>query len=293
MDCILFFMMLVFLCIVVFSLSMFAIFPSGFGSHEMLLRHVAKQFGGKFHAGSWFQKGSVTFQYGKVPAYFCIERAEGYYWLRLTVQGSLTAVLLEFTTEEVPDKIRNIVAMPEIHEYPIRELPARDDGRVYHLFTASEASADLFTGAGVQSELQVLRSNAGGASLHVAMRKGQLTIVKRWMPGLLQNDLITEFLYHALRVHDQLELGRAEGIKFVDSAPELGKLEPLKCAVCGDDLGPEFVQCRRCQAPHHEDCWNYNGCCGTYACKETRYVSNQQLRPNVSWYDRFFKKSED
>lgn len=39
------------------------------------------------------------------------------------------------------------------------------------------------------------------------------------------------------------------------------------CTVCGCKiLEGATVSCPRCDIPHHEDCWNYNGGCGVYAC---------------------------
>lgn len=41
------------------------------------------------------------------------------------------------------------------------------------------------------------------------------------------------------------------------------------CQVCG--LPPathDSVHCRTCGAPHHRDCWDYNGGCAIYGCRE-------------------------
>jgi hypothetical protein len=36
--------------------------------------------------------------------------------------------------------------------------------------------------------------------------------------------------------------------------------------VCGDHLAEEIVICRRCNTPHHRECWQYGGGCATYGC---------------------------
>ena len=46
------------------------------------------------------------------------------------------------------------------------------------------------------------------------------------------------------------------------------------CRVCGERILLDRIECRRCETPHHKDCWDYNGRCATYACGETRYKSN-------------------
>jgi hypothetical protein len=45
-------------------------------------------------------------------------------------------------------------------------------------------------------------------------------------------------------------------------------IDPLgSCPVCGCALGRSgTLQCQVCSAPHHEDCWTYNGGCATFAC---------------------------
>ncbi len=41
------------------------------------------------------------------------------------------------------------------------------------------------------------------------------------------------------------------------------------CRVCGDTLIGRLHACDRCETPHHDDCWDYNGGCAVYACRET------------------------
>lgn len=38
------------------------------------------------------------------------------------------------------------------------------------------------------------------------------------------------------------------------------------CGVCGSQLGPPLELCPRCESPHHQDCWEYNGGCSVYGC---------------------------
>jgi hypothetical protein len=44
-----------------------------------------------------------------------------------------------------------------------------------------------------------------------------------------------------------------------------------KCRVCGAPLDQGgVVKCVKCSTPHHQDCWEFNGRCSTFACGETR-----------------------
>lgn len=43
------------------------------------------------------------------------------------------------------------------------------------------------------------------------------------------------------------------------------------CRICGATLAEgAVVRCAKCATPHHQDCWQFNGRCSTFACGETR-----------------------
>lgn len=49
--------------------------------------------------------------------------------------------------------------------------------------------------------------------------------------------------------------------------------EAAKCPVCACTIFENaeedpVVWCKRCNTPHHGDCWQYNGGCGLYGCKD-------------------------
>jgi hypothetical protein len=44
-----------------------------------------------------------------------------------------------------------------------------------------------------------------------------------------------------------------------------------RCQVCGERVTLDRIDCRRCETPHHRDCWEYNGRCAMYGCGESRY----------------------
>lgn len=39
------------------------------------------------------------------------------------------------------------------------------------------------------------------------------------------------------------------------------------CPVCAAPISGEARQCPSCRAPHHDDCWSYNGGCAIFACR--------------------------
>jgi hypothetical protein len=59
--------------------------------------------------------------------------------------------------------------------------------------------------------------------------------------------------------------------------PEKGRIEvsavenrvspSATCEICGASLSiGSVVRCSKCRTPHHRDCWDFNGCCSTFAC---------------------------
>lgn len=44
------------------------------------------------------------------------------------------------------------------------------------------------------------------------------------------------------------------------------------CKVCGEEIHQDRVDCVSCVAPHHRDCWEFNGGCSIYGCGGTEAV---------------------
>ncbi|MBI4867952.1 MAG: hypothetical protein HY816_13490 [Candidatus Wallbacteria bacterium] len=38
------------------------------------------------------------------------------------------------------------------------------------------------------------------------------------------------------------------------------------CQVCGESVEDDRIYCGQCHAPHHRDCWSFNGGCSIFAC---------------------------
>lgn len=69
------------------------------------------------------------------------------------------------------------------------------------------------------------------------------------------------------------------GIEFKDPKPT----EPAAacCAVCGELLVGQIVMCKKCETPHHKDCWKYLGKCSVYGCGG-RYSRNQTRKEIIA-----------
>jgi hypothetical protein len=75
------------------------------------------------------------------------------------------------------------------------------------------------------------------------------------------------------RLHDRIDVfwQRASGIEILDEPFPPAATAEAVCPICSTKIAPEaLVVCRRCETPHHQDCWEFNGRCSTYACGEKR-----------------------
>ncbi len=61
------------------------------------------------------------------------------------------------------------------------------------------------------------------------------------------------------------------------------RVEPVEvkaeaeCQVCGTAIEEAHrVFCRKCRTAHHEECWQYNDGCSTFACGERRFSKDQR-----------------
>jgi hypothetical protein len=90
------------------------------------------------------------------------------------------------------------------------------------------------------------------------------TMIVRTAGALGERDRQIEFLNAC---YDLAELLRAalSGVAVVATGAGGGT-----CGVCGCGVD-RGVRCAGCGAPHHADCWAYNGICSVYACGSARY----------------------
>ena len=64
-----------------------------------------------------------------------------------------------------------------------------------------------------------------------------------------------------VRLHEIENSGK---IKVLSATVEQGG----ECQVCGTELSGIIISCKRCNTPHHEDCWTYMERCSTFGCAE-------------------------
>ena len=134
---------------------------------------------------------------------------------------------------------------------------------------------DYLDGAARQT-MEDLRNLLGNDRLLVSMNSSRLMVRKESV--IAGADDLAVFADLAGRLLDRIELfwQRASGIEIIDEpASTLDGTSPT-CQICGSEIPSEVrVNCRRCNTPHHKDCWEFNGQCSTYACGEKRFATKK------------------
>jgi hypothetical protein len=245
---------------------------------EEALKQVARRFGGAYYRGGWFRPPRVTIRYGAASAILRMMRAGGRSWAELSIYGTKPGVRLELAPAS-----DNSLRMLE-HDRALNQVTpvTLDPIHPYVAYAEHKYDADRFLTDAVMVQLKVLQRWGDAASLVVAVEPGEIVVRKQWTGSLRVSEPIIEFVQMAMRLHDHILLGKEKGIEFL--APVQNPVEHVKCAVCGEPMGGEYVSCRTCSAPHHLECWKYNGSCAMFACKEIRYeIVRVNVKKNVRW----------
>jgi hypothetical protein len=143
------------------------------------------------------------------------------------------------------------------------EFDWEDFRRRWHVLAEDgEAVRQLFSD-GVRLALEMLWRQPVPSEMTVSLTPGWLVVRKVWYSP--RGAELETFVERACALSDQINLAAAAGIEFV-AEPQVQLLEDARCGVCGDALATELVVCRRCNTPHHRECWQFTGGCATYGC---------------------------
>jgi hypothetical protein len=237
---------------------------------------LAKSFGGRVLSGpEWFYH-SLHFPYrdGVVSL--------GYVQGTTPVSSYWTYIVFEWSDKCLKCEIRpqsdrgGMPSLPGTWKVLLDEPPFDAD---YYLAASDKWQAANLLTWGVRErlhELFWLRTSPrfSRQSIYVRVTGGQLFIAK---PGMVTDEeVLREFIELSLGFYNEARLTCIEGIEFGGtqerflSTQSLG--EETHCHVCGDPFAGHIVYCRSCKTPHHLECWNYFGGCGTYGCGEKRYM---------------------
>jgi hypothetical protein len=168
--------------------------------------------------------------------------------------------LLEIRRQDLPPQVGRGGLEPVATGHPLT-------GNLAAFGTDPAVARRLIT-ASVAWQAAELASLPPAADCWITLHRGWLTITRDgWLTDAGKLD---EFVRHSLGLFDQLMLTISEGIEFQEGT--IAAVEQIRCPVCSGDILGQMVICVRCKTPHCDDCWQYNGKCGMYACDETRFT---------------------
>jgi Prokaryotic RING finger family 1 len=255
-----------------------------FSSYEVLFRQLAARMGGKFQAATWFKPCAMFTTYNGVWVHTKLEHVKGNTWLLIQIHAPYLPVNMLIAPADIPPNAPLVKAMSHL---PQQTKFSQIESGNYLVSYDSEINSRIYLNPSVTEQLQNLCNEVGRSQLVFTLTPKYMAVAKRWTTGLITIDAIHDFLLRTLRVHDLHMLSRESGIAFDSNTTTDATEQVIKCAICGEELGTNFVRCRRCKAPHHAECWTYNETCGMYACKETRYEGTMPI-DTQPWYRRYF-----
>lgn len=231
------------------------------------LTAVSQRFGGNLSRGGWFSNPMLRIPYGKTYArlsVYAMPGTSGRKCLEMIVQWSD----VEFHLALVPRLTRRQIAV-DLRNFTEVEFDWDDFRSRWNVWAEDADEARLLLSSGVRVQLERLSKSPEASETVVLVYPGWLVVRKVWESSRAHD--LERFAEMSLGLYDQLLLTKTEGIEFV-AKDEAQIIDHASCRICGEEMLGEIVVCRRCQTPHHRDCWEYAGGCATYGCRETNYL---------------------
>lgn len=235
---------------------------------------AGRRFNGQFTAGGWFNNPAVSLPYAGTHARlttYTLHGSQGPRCLELIVQFTPARYHCEISPRQA--KLRLTSGMGNLQPFA---LDFDDFGRRWHVAADDGDEARLLLSSGVRWQIDQLYQLPERSDVLVSVMPGWLLIRKHWLSR--RGIDVEQFVELGLGLYDQILLTRTIGIEFVESS-ELQVIDDAQCRICGEAFETEIVSCRRCKTPHHRECWEYNGGCSTYGCRETVFLLPQAVRP--------------
>jgi Prokaryotic RING finger family 1 len=234
---------------------------AGSGRWNEALAHVARRFHGVLQRGGWLGAPSVWIRHGEAQGRLSVNSLRGGGSERC-VQMSMQQRDLRGRCEIFSPAARPAL-WPALRGMAPLEFDWEGSGRPWHVFASEGDEVRHLLSDGVRLAIEMLGRQPLSQELAISLSPGWMVVRQIWhTPRGLD---LEAFVERVSALSDQLNLAAAVGIQFVaGETPQL--LETARCGVCGDHLTDEIVVCRRCNTPHHRDCWQYNTGCATYGC---------------------------
>lgn len=259
-------------------LALFGVFSqtaARFERWNSALAAVSHRFGGVLSRGGWFSNPSLRLPYGTTYSRLSVYNlpgTAGRKCLEMIVQWSDVTLHMAL----VPRVSRRQIAV-DLRNMSELEFDWDDFRLRWNVWTDDGEESRLLMSSGVRVQLERISRSPEAAETLVLIYPGWLVVRKVWDSSRAHD--LEQFVEMTLGLYDQLQLTKTEGIEFTHSdVPQI--IEHASCRICGEEMQTEVVICRRCQTPHHRDCWEYAGGCATYGCRETLYLVPRRAIPN-------------
>ena len=228
---------------------------------------AARRFGGNLKFGGWFSYPHLRIQYGSTVARlttYTIDGSRGPRGLELVIQFPDA----RFRCEVLPKPPAWQLISETAGLFPV-EFNWEDLRHHWQVRADDGDESRTFLSAGVRWQLEQLWDAPERSEVALSIRPGWMLLRKKWSSTRPTD--IEQFVELGLSLFDQAQLTRTVGIEFKEG-DSVQVLENAQCRVCGDVMESDIVYCRRCKTPHHRECWDYNGACSTYGCREVQYL---------------------
>lgn len=242
---------------------------------DTVFTRLAQNFGGRVVDGKEWHNHSLHFPYRESQVslgYGQSINSPGCYWTHVTLDWPDKNICCEIRPQSQRGGMPSLLGTRKL----LLGEPAFDAD--YYLAASDRWQLVNLLTTGVRDrlhELFWLRTSPrfSRQNMYVRVSGGQLFIAK---PGMVTSEeVLREFIEMTLGFYNEALLTCVDGIQFLPGKRHSGHGESLgeetHCHVCGDPLAGHIIYCRGCQTPHHVDCWNYFGGCGTYGCGGKRY----------------------
>jgi hypothetical protein len=218
---------------------------------KRMLRMLAWQCGGHFVPGGFW--GTPT-----------LHTAVGNHSFRLRVgpqRGTGGKYWVELRGSWPPGRVPIAPSRPAALSFGGRDASSGGGGRrLSQSLVATAIELERLPG----TNLDCVRTE-GGALIHTTLlQEADPRLLVRWF------QMASEF-YRMLLADTET------GIAFADRPTSVAGVE-ADCPVCGTPpTAAEQVRCAACGAPHHAECWNYNGSCAIYGCRSKQAHMPQRV----------------
>lgn len=233
---------------------------------------LADHYGGKLQRGGAFEYPKVEFMHGRCRVAVDVYSTGGTpvkYFTRVKVALPQHVTRCEIYPDGTWARRGKLIGMDDVEI----GVPGFDEQYVIKGSSRKELAALL--NANVRRQIELIRRFLGHDGIFVSFERETLlvniaTYLREYHSLVRYVDLVLELVDLLTEVDD-------EGIEFVEEhAPPqvIGSI----CQICGEEIMDQVVFCRRCQTPHHLDCWHYYGACSTYGCREKKYLRPDSRR---------------